>query len=572
MGRFVGQSQLGNRGAWALVAVMAIVGLLGYEQYRWIVKVADAEERTNREKLETSLKGFRDDFDTEITRADLALAGLAGSSPEDVLEKARERLKIYRDLAEYPGLIASVEVSEGLPNPFEIAGGAAPVLAVAAGLIPTTRAAGGQYRGNYVALQPFAGVGPNLRARTGARPQFGGPPITVRIVLDQAYITGALLPALLDLHLGPNAGRRYDVLIRSGKNGAILQTGGNASSQWDVSLDMFSIRRNCLTDQADRGPITVDSRTTVSIEALLRRSRSCSDKDETGAPGIWTMNLRARPSLAESMASARRQNLWISFSVLLVLAVTVMILFVSTQRARELAALHKQFAAGVSHELRTPLSVISSASENLADGVVEDREQVRRYGRMIHSHSEELAAMVENALWFARGDAREGLEMEEAVPAELVREAAASCEGMLAQSGVVLERDVESGLPAIRGNRTLLLHGLQNLLANVALYGRAGKWARIRARRRAATVEFTIEDRGAGIMPEDITRVFQPFYRGKGAKQANIAGLGLGLAIVRRIVEAHDGEIELRSQHNAGTVVALRIPIFDADSQEPGEA
>jgi signal transduction histidine kinase len=67
--------------------------------------------------------------------------------------------------------------------------------------------------------------------------------------------------------------------------------------------------------------------------------------------------------------------------------------------------------------------------------------------------------------------------------------------------------------------------------------------------------------------PEDIKRVFQPFYRGKGAKRANIAGLGLGLAIVRRIVEAHDGEIELRSQQNAGTILTFRVPIFDRDSK-----
>jgi signal transduction histidine kinase len=267
------------------------------------------------------------------------------------------------------------------------------------------------------------------------------------------------------------------------------------------------------------------------------------------------------------MASARRQNLFVSFSVLMVLAVTVGILFVSAHRARELAALHKQFAAGVSHELRTPLSVISSASQNLADGVVEDRDQVRQYGGMILSHSEELAAMIENALWFARGEGGAGLEMEETIPEKLVREAAGICAAMLKQAGVVLECDIEPGLEAIRGNRTLLLHGLQNLLANVALYARAGRWARIRVRRLGATVEFAIEDRGAGMSPEDITRAFQPFYRGRGAKQANAAGLGLGLAIVRRIVEAHDGNIELRSQHNTGTIVAFRVPIFDPDSK-----
>ena len=561
MDHFLGLRQIGTRGAWALLAVIGIVALLGYQQYRWIIRVVDAEEATNREKLAASLKAFGDDFDTEITRADLALAGLASRSSADVLEKARERLQMFRELSKYPGLIASVDVTEAVPDPFQIAAGPPPVLALPAGFIQTSGA------GQYLAAQPFAEREPHFRAGSAAGMQTAGSPITVRVVLDETYIASTLLPALLDRHLGSNSERRYDVLVRTSKTGdVVLKTGGELAREWDASRTIFSLRPECLTDQADRGPVTAGSRTTMSVESRVRRSGKCSDEG-TGAPGIWTISLRARPSLAESMASARRQNLFVSFSVLMVLAVTVGILFVSAHRARELAALHRQFAAGVSHELRTPLSVISSASENLADGVIEDQDQVRRYGRMIHNHSEDLAAMIENALWFARSDAKEALEIEEAMPEELVRDAAATCGRMLEQAGVVLERDIEPGLPAVRANRTLLLHGLQNLLANVALYGRSGRWARIRARRCAATVEFTIEDRGPGMSPEDITRVFQPFYRGRGAKQANIAGLGLGLALVRRIVEAHDGDIELRSQQNAGTIVAFRVPVFDPDSK-----
>src|SRR5215831_8404570 len=123
MDGFVGLRQMGSRGAWALLAVMAIVALLGYQQYRWIVRVVDAEERTNRERLEAALKAFGDDFDIEITRADLAFAALTGISSTDVLQNARDRLKMFRDFAEYPGLIASVDVSESLPNPFDIAAG-----------------------------------------------------------------------------------------------------------------------------------------------------------------------------------------------------------------------------------------------------------------------------------------------------------------------------------------------------------------------------------------------------------------------------------------------------------------
>ena len=518
--------------------------LLGYQQYRWIVRVVDAEEATNRENLASSLKAFGDDFDTQITRADLALRGLAGRSSSDVLEKARERWQMFRELAKYPGLIASVDVTEALPDPFQIAG-SPPVLVLPAGLIHTSTR---PHPGQFIATQPFADG--KFRARAESGVQFGGSPVSVRAALDEAYIVRTLLPALLSQHLRSDAAQRYDVLVRTAKTGeVVLKTAGDPAREWDASRTIFAIRPDCL-----------------SVESLLRRSGKCGD-NETGAAGIWTISLQGHPSLAESMVSARRQHLAVSFGVLFALVVTVGILFVSAHRARELAALHKQFAAGVSHELRTPLSVISSASENLADGVVEDQDQVRRYGRMIHNHSEELAAMIENAIWFARGDGKEGLEMEEVIVEGLVMEAAATCAGMLQQAGVVLERDIESGLPAIRGNRTLLLHGLQNLLANVALYGRAGRWARIQARRHGGSVEFTIEDRGAGMSPEDLTRVFQPFYRGRGARQANIAGLGLGLALVRRIVEAHGGKVELRSRQEVGTTLAFRVPIFDPDSK-----
>jgi signal transduction histidine kinase len=559
--RAIGLSRIGGLGAWTLIAVIGIVAVLGYQQYRWIVRVVDAEDATNREQLASSLKAFADDLDTEITRADLAFRGLAGRSQADVLQKARERWHTFRQLAQYPGLIASVDVVELLADPFQIAG-SPPAVVLPAGLIDSSAQPD---PGKFISTQPFAQG--TFHAQTESGVQFSGAPVSVRAVLDQSYIVTTLLPALLNRHLKSGGARRYDVLVRAANTGqVVLKTGSDPAREWDASRAIFAIRPDCLTDEANPGIVALNNRSTVSIESLLRRSGKCGEK-ETGAEGIWTISLHGHPSLAESMVSARRQHLAFSFGVLLALVVTVGILFVSAHRARELAALHKQFAAGVSHELRTPLAVISSAGDNLADGVVENQEQVRQYGRIIRNHSEELAAMIENAIWFARGDGGEGLEMEEVIVDELVTEAEAACAGMLQQAGVVLERDTESGLPPIRGNRTLLLHGLQNLLANVALYGRAGKWARIRSRRRGTSVEFTIEDRGAGMSPEDVARVFQPFCRGRGAKQANIAGLGLGLALVRRIVEAHDGKVELRSQRNVGTTVAFRVPIFDPNSK-----
>jgi len=564
MDRLIGLTQRGNRGAWALIGIMAVVALLAYLQYGWITRVAAAEEKNNREKLVSSLKRFADDFDTEITRAHLAFDGFVGTSAGDVLQQAADRLREFRRLAEYPGLIASVEIGAGLSDPFRIDPGPPPVLGLAATVLS---ARGESAAGQYLVVQPRVETTSPLRVGTSARMRLGGAPLRLQMVLDQAYIAGSLIPKLLDRRLGSRSQDHYDRLIRSVQTGRIVvQTGIDTNEPWDVSLLIFSIRPDCLTDQIDGGAVTLSSRRTTTLASLLQQPSTCRGPS-SGETGLWTLQVRARPSVAATAALARRQNLAISFGVMLVLAVTAMILFITAHRATELAALHKEFAAGVSHELRTPLSIISSAGENLADGVVESAEQVRQYGQMIRSHSEQLAAMIENALWFARKDPKGALEVDEVDVHDLVGAAASACGRMLEEAGVILEREIEARLPPIRGNRTLLLHGLQNLLTNIALYARAGKWARVRAVRRGNTVQFTVEDRGAGILPEESERVFQPFYRGKGAKQANVAGLGLGLALVRRIVEAHDGEIELRSQRGVGTIIVFSVPIFDCESK-----
>jgi signal transduction histidine kinase len=541
---------------------MMVVALLGYQQYRWISRVAEVEAQTSRQKLDASLKAFADDFDTEITRTNLAFIGLVAQSRSDVLSKARERLHVFQELSDYPALIGSIDVEEGLPDPYTINPGPPPSLTVPAFVREANSSKRRSKPGASFSLQLATGM--RFETGTGVGMQLGSIPLRIRIIIDQKYIVSSLLPRMLEHHLGLSA-EHYDVLIRSAKaNSLVLQWGAESKRPWESARRIFAIRPDCLVGKADRTSVTTVGPFTQDMASLLRKSESCGDTPNP-VSGLWIVNIRAQPSLSETVDSAKRQNVAISFGVMLVLAMAIGILFVSARRARELAALHEQFAAGVSHELRTPLSVISSASENLADGVVENADQMRRYGKMIRAHSEQLSEMVENALWFARREARHEMEVGEVDVEELVSTAAGTCSRMLQESGVVLERDLEPGLPTIRGNRTLLLHGLQNLLSNVARYGRSGKWARIRAERVRSEVVFTVEDHGDGIPPEEVARVFEPFYRGKRAKQTNLAGLGLGLSLVRRIVEAHAGKIQLRPEHNLGTTITFTIPICDQE-------
>ncbi len=587
MSRFAGPKLLRSHSAWALAAVLMVVALLAYQQYRWIGRVAEVEAQTSRQKLDAALKAFGNDFDIAITRANLSFSGLFAESAADLRKKAQERLSLYRQLSDDPALIQSLEIEESTQRPYPTDAMPPFALMVPAFVGPMPKPGKpGRYGGVSFAIQES---GSTIRTQRGARigVRFDGVPLRIRIVLDQKYIASSLLPQLLKRHLGADAEQHYDVLIRSaGADGFVFRWGGEDSRPWESELRMFAVRPECLFGgEVNRiaitaagpfvkaagpfvtaaGPfVTAAQAFKQDTASVLLRPASCGD---TASPvsGLWRVYIRARPSLGEAVNAARRQNLAVSFGVMLVLAIAIGIVFISGQRARELAARHEQFAAGVSHELRTPLSVISSASENLADGVVESADQMRQYGKMIRAQSEQLSEMIENALWFARRDARDELEVREVDVEELVSAATTTCSRMLEDAGLALERDIEPGLPAVRGNRTLLLHGLQNLLANVAKHGRSGKWVRIRAAREGDRVIFTVEDRGDGIPSDEVKRVFEPFYRGKGARQTNLAGLGLGLSLVRKIVEAHTGKIQLRSKQSRGTTIAFTVPICDPE-------
>ena len=122
----------------------------------------------------------------------------------------------------------------------------------------------------------------------------------------------------------------------------------------------------------------------------------------------------------------------------------------------------------------------------------------------------------------------------------------------------------------MRADRALLLHVIDNLIDNAVKHGHTGRVLILRARAEAGWVHIEIVDRGPGIPPDEISRVFEKFYRGKGAQRRH--GTGLGLAIARRIVDAHGGTITIDSALDRGTVVDIALPVDPLDRHTPGDA
>jgi signal transduction histidine kinase len=217
----------------------------------------------------------------------------------------------------------------------------------------------------------------------------------------------------------------------------------------------------------------------------------------------------------------------------------------------------KELLANVSHEVRTPLARIRVALELASEG---DLERARRYLGEIGADLDELDRLVEGVLSAARldlkaqGAARVG---QEKVDLGAVVEAAAR---RFAERwpGRVLVPEVGDGLPAIRGDASLLRRLIDNLLDNAAKY--SGPEAPVRLLARAAPGEALLEvrDRGIGIGAEDLPRLFTPFFRTDRSRARGTGGVGLGLALAQRIARAHGGEVEVESGEE--TVFRVRLP------------
>lgn len=276
------------------------------------------------------------------------------------------------------------------------------------------------------------------------------------------------------------------------------------------------------------------------------------------------------------VAEMRRRDLTISFGVLMSLAISIGIVIATSNRAQRLASVQMDFVTTVSHELRTPLAVISSAADNLVDGVVNNQQQFMEYGAVIKNQSRQLSGMVENILLFT--STRNGqqhyslalLDVQSVVDSALANTAA-----VISAAGFRVERDFEAKLPQVKADRAALIQCLQNLITNAVKYGGEARWIKLQARSvitesEAGEVQISISDRGIGIGKADIEHIFEPFYRSPSVTAAQIHGTGLGLPLAKGIAEAMGGRISVRSTPGHGSTFTLHLPGTEISVGESG--
>ena len=282
--------------------------------------------------------------------------------------------------------------------------------------------------------------------------------------------------------------------------------------------------------------------------------------------GRWVLAVKHPEGSLDAVAETfRRRNLAVGLGILLVLGLTMGMILVSSGRAQRLAKLRMDFVAGVSHELKTPLAVIRSAADNLADGVVESPDKVREYGSLIRDHGRRLSTMIEQTLRFAASEADSvSYDMRPIAPAEAVEAALEAASAAIEEAGFTLEQTIDEDLPAVRADARALGQVLDNLISNALKYGGAAKWIGLQVSASSSgdrpQVHFAVEDHGLGIERPDLAHIFDPFYRGRVAQDAQIQGAGLGLSLARDTARAMGGSLTVTSAAGKGSGFTLTLP------------
>ncbi len=223
----------------------------------------------------------------------------------------------------------------------------------------------------------------------------------------------------------------------------------------------------------------------------------------------------------------------------------------------------RELLANVSHELRTPLARIRVALELAAEG---DLERARRYLGEIGQDLAELDGLVEDVLAAARLEVRGAAALRvDDRPVDLGAVAREAADRFRAShEGRALELDVAAGLPPLRGDAALLRRLVANLLDNAAKYSEPPSPVALSVRPDGGGAVLEVRDRGIGIAPEDLPRLFTPFFRTDRSRARGTGGTGLGLALAKRIAEAHGGDVSAASGAGEGTTFRVRLPAAPA--------
>ena len=584
----------GHRASLTLLLIgilVALLGLLAVLQYKWLGQISVAERQTMQTTLRTQGRVLQEEINKEIELASSRVRMSLADYGKDSWGELIERYSRWKANTAYPGLIKSVYLARadgdgqfnltlldesakrlepaGWPDSFaDIRKRFAPMRRsygyaterrererteegrsigslIEHGYIAEDIPAMVRFLVEFERMQEPKEPAERERVRMETIEAIQQSPLAI-MVLDLDYLRQVFIPALFK--------RRFTV-------------------DGSLDYDLAFVYRKAADEKSEKAARGSDDAHSPSSDLAINMFLGSSSAELNHGPRWQAVINHRAGSLDAAVAQARGRNLVVSFGILSLLALSTIIIIIISRRAQRLARKQIDFVAGVSHEFRTPLAVIHAVSENLADGLITDKQQVEECGAVIRNDTRRLAGMVEQVLEFA--GANRGKSLYQAQPVDVIgviEDVLARYSAVEPEKDLRVEKEFEPNLPAVLVDLAALECAVRNIIDNAVKYGRGricwlGITARTQGTDRARNVEVTIADKGIGIQPAEIGQIFEPFYRGRDVIAAQIHGNGLGLSLVRNAIEANGGTITVASTPGEGSSFTLRLPVVNGNRQ-----
>lgn len=278
------------------------------------------------------------------------------------------------------------------------------------------------------------------------------------------------------------------------------------------------------------------------------------------------------------------KNIAASSFILLILTMGISFLLYNLNQTQKLSEKQRDFISTVTHELKTPLAAISSASQNLSDGIITKPEKIKRYGTMIQKECQRLKSSIDYFLLYSKINTSSKLNFKPIDFAETVKKVLDSSASIIKELDFTVETVFPDDKLIIIGDETPLVSVVQNLTNNVFKHAKEGRYLKIALEKKdyplkigsrkitgeknTSCMIMRISDKGHGISKKDQKNIFEPFVRGAYAVNHQIEGSGVGLNLVKRIAEMHNGQIFIENSNNSGTTFVLIIPLQKEDYYE----
>jgi signal transduction histidine kinase len=280
----------------------------------------------------------------------------------------------------------------------------------------------------------------------------------------------------------------------------------------------------------------------------------------------------------DTVAGLAKRNFRTAVLLDLVVAALLLagVIFMLRIAAREvaLAEAKSSFVSNVSHELKTPLSLIRLFSETLELGRTKSPDKEREYIHIIHNESRRLTQLVNNILDFSKIEAgRRQYQLASCDITALVQEVLNAYEYQISSAGFELKTYFSASVPPIAADKDALSQAVLNLLNNAIKYSEQRRQIEVRVENRGREIAIEVADQGIGIPRSEHEKIFEKFYRVSTGLVHNTKGSGLGLALVKHIVEAHRGRILVESAPGAGSRFTILLPLGESApviANEPG--